>query len=145
MTQIGKNVAFSMLKRTPSSKKYTPAGCDKYQLYQRSWDHPSAVYSRNTIIILTLFRHCIYVWPHCGQATLLDRLLPQKIHNTTQSIAMRKKVKTILTMVTRWLIKMNNNDKQDPVSTIQKTTWTYHSSFLVWCGLGRGFNYGCDH
>ena len=72
-------------------------------------------------------------------------MLPQKIHNTTQSIAMRKKVKTILTMVTRWLIKMNNNDKQDPVSTMQKTIWTYHSSFLVWSGLGKGFNYGCDH
>ena len=34
---------------------------------------------------------------------------------------------------------------QDPVSNIQKTGLTNNSSFLVWSGLEKGFNYECDH
>ena len=32
-----------------------------------------------------------------------------------------------------------NVGKQDPVSTMKKTGWTIHSSFLVLCGLEKGF------
>ena len=39
----------------------------------------------------------------------------------------------------------DDTDKQDPVSTMQKTELTNYSSFLVWCGLEKGFNYGCGH
>ena len=37
--------------------------------------------------------------------------------------------------------------KQDPVSTMQKTGWTIHSSFLVLSGLEKGFTLdvkGCE-
>ena len=37
--------------------------------------------------------------------------------------------------LTRW----NKRKKQDPVSTLQKTGWTIHSSFMVLSGLEKGF------
>ena len=37
-----------------------------------------------------------------------------------------------------------NLDKQDPVSTMQKTGRTDDSSFLVCPGLEEGIAYGCD-
>ena len=47
-----------------------------------------------------------------------------------------------------YLRELNVEDlkEQDSVSTVQKTSWTIHSSFLVLSVLKRGlFNFGCDH
>ena len=83
----------------------------------------SNIYNLTTCLV----SHC------CLLSDKMPRSLDGQLTNRTNSSQIKYHIP---------LSNLENRNKQDLVSSMQKTGWSIHSSFLI---LLSGFHFGCDH